>query len=149
MTKAKIKTKTKQKKAKAQLQLVVEYRYKDGDVGVHKDMFQKACREVWNGFQPRNLNNGQSAAAFVVIRPDTPEAEKICTPLGAAADLQYACEKLVEAYQRGALEGGSVNWEDVDLAKEFAEKALAIVYGCPVEKVGERILPMSGHGENK
>lgn len=47
------------------------------------------------------------------------------------AALIDAAEHLLCAYARGAANGGSVDWEDVDLAHEKAATALDLAYGRP------------------
>jgi hypothetical protein len=62
--------------------------------------------------------------------PDSPpyrpfsEAEANATLIAAAPDLAAACLRLVQAYQRGEQNGGSVAWEDIDDAFFAATAAL-------------------------
>lgn len=63
----------------------------------------------------------------VGIPPDERDAN--CRAAAAIPEMLSACNQLVAAYEAGKENGGSMDWNDVDLAFEHAKAALAKVEG--------------------
>ncbi len=133
-------------KTKHNPDLVHEFHYGDGDVGAYamEDVdpaTQGALSRLWDGF----AKGKRHKPSHIVIRCNTKAGQAISNRLQAATavqDLQTACEKLIVAYQRGEANGSEMKWEDVDDAWEAAKEALAKLYGCTADEVGDRVLPV-------
>jgi len=67
----------------------------------------------------------------------TPDANVLRLRRDAAA--MQACHLLVDAYRRGKESGGSIDWEDLDLAHEAAQAALD-GKTCPAETEPVRVI---------
>ena len=110
-------------------QLAVEFHYRDGDVGVYADHRPDGPEYgLWAQFE-RLDEHYSSAHAHIVIRPDDDAGQATSNRLLASAQALRACELLVAAYARGKANGGSVDWDDVDLAWEVARDALTTAQG--------------------
>lgn len=125
------------------LDLIQEFHYNDGDVGAYHILeiqpdIAEALSRLWADFSKSNNHN----PTHIVIRPDTEDGQLTSNRLYASMVLQAACEKLVIAYQRGEANGAEMDWSDVDEAWEAAKEALAKIYGCKSEEVGNRVLPV-------
>lgn len=104
--------------------LVVEFHYADGDVGAYPaKSFKDAgdtCQALWDCFGPDH------AAAYLVIRPDTPEGQAASNVSRAAQKALAACRLLKQAYAVDLAAGGSIDWSDVDDAYHAALEALKL-----------------------
>ena len=131
---------------KHNLDLVHEIHYVNGDVGTYGQddvdpETAEAIFRIWDGFSKGKHHK----PSHIIIRPNTEDGQETSNRLMASAvaqGLQHACEKLIIAYQRGEANGADMEWEDVDDAWEAAKEALAKLYGCKPEEVGDRILPV-------
>lgn len=101
--------------------LVAEYHYIDGDVGVHPA--GKAETYLWKYF---SKSKGH-LPSHIVIRPDSKIGQDRSNDLLAAAHAMDACYLLAQAYNGGAESGGSVDWEDIDMAYTKAKEAILVV----------------------
>lgn len=101
--------------------LVVEYHYSDGDVGAHPA--GKAETYLWKHFS-KSKEHGPS---HIVIRPDSKTGQDHSNKLLAGAQAMAVCYLLAEAYTRGAVRGGSVDLEDIDMAYTKAKEVILSV----------------------
>lgn len=104
-------------------EFAIEFHYADGDVGVYPVQPDSPEAALWGQFPPA-VDSTRPQPSHIVIRPNDDAGQDISNRLYAAGQALHACLLLVDAYARGAQNGGSVDWSDIDEAHEAAREAI-------------------------
>ena len=100
--------------------------------------FSPEAAAPWEQFP--SLLVEDSTPSYILLRPNTDEGQNVSNRMYAATQALQVCQSFVDAYTRGAENGGTVDSSALDEAYKAAQEVLRMLYATTDElpRTGDR-----------